>query len=844
MKHMLDKSIVLMLLLALIFTAFTSTLHGQQITGEKKTENLGWYYKPSYSDYSPSGMPDFSQMQDQWKVIFPGNNGVLDSTPSNDDVVSSDGLRIAPGPDCHLDTTPTGDDVAKYNFCGPVAVANCLWWFDSKYEYEPGQPGNGEDTFPLVKDYGVGDDHTSSNAPKLIEKLARKMGTCSEGTTYIKDMQSALDEWFNENGLSHMFEENTYYAPTFEFIENEIERSQDVILLLGFYDLETQDKQVDQQQTDFTLQEEIPFEPEWIWQKFFPTVNTLDAVNLTLSGSNPATITTWIYDSNWVLLGSSTMQLPATPQPTWFQFHFDASIPLTPGSTYYISLSSIDPNWFWWFWPGDPDKYDGAGTSSLGGEADFAFKTEYYPPPECVRKTGHYVTCAGVNSEEQKIAFSDPARDVANPSGEDHNDAQHVSHDVYSVSTTAEIPCSLPYKWWLPGYPSGYDYTVVEQAVVICPKPSVEIEKKVWDELNKEWVEALTVDVGGEVMFEIWVHNNGGYDLDNITVTDKLPECLSYVTGSAEPSEPAVQGNKLVWSFQGPLPYCHAITIRFNATAVSERVNVNKVNVTADTIEGNVSDDDTATVTVIQGGQPSVEVEKKASKDNGVTWEKEVNVTVGGKVRFRIMVHNNGDLDLTNILVTDVLPECLQYADNATPYEPQINNNQLTWSFDGPLPHCETITIEFDAQVVSEGENINNVSVSADTEEGSVTDSDTAVVYGVPGGPDTTPPTVVITKPKKGSIYIFDTRIIWLKPFSFTPICVGKITVEADAYDNQSGVNKVEFYLDGTLQTTDTTMPYSWTWKGVAFFKHTIKAVAYDNAGNTASDEITIWRFF
>ncbi|HEC81977.1 MAG TPA: hypothetical protein ENI42_06100, partial [Thermoplasmatales archaeon] len=189
MKHMLEKSMVLMLVLTLTFTAYTSTIGGQQTIGDKKTENLGWYYKPSYSDYSPSGMPDFSQIQDQWKVIFPGNNGILDSTPSNDDVVSSDGLRIAPGPDCHLDTTPSGDDVAKFNFCGPVVVANCLWWFDSKYEYEPGQPGNGEDTFPLVKDYGAGDDHTSSNAPLLIEKLAKAMGTCSEGTTYIESMQ-------------------------------------------------------------------------------------------------------------------------------------------------------------------------------------------------------------------------------------------------------------------------------------------------------------------------------------------------------------------------------------------------------------------------------------------------------------------------------------------------------------------------------------------------------------------------------------------------------------------------------------------------------------------------------
>ncbi|HID25418.1 MAG TPA: hypothetical protein EYP23_03015 [Thermoplasmata archaeon] len=65
-------------------------------------------------------MSDFSQNQDRWEGIFPGDNGVLDSTPSGDDVVSSDGSCIAPGWNCHLDTNPAGDDVVKFIFCDPV----------------------------------------------------------------------------------------------------------------------------------------------------------------------------------------------------------------------------------------------------------------------------------------------------------------------------------------------------------------------------------------------------------------------------------------------------------------------------------------------------------------------------------------------------------------------------------------------------------------------------------------------------------------------------------------------------------------------------------------------------
>ncbi len=70
-------------------------------------------------------------------------------------------------------------------FCGPVALANCFWWFDSKYADPAGTPGDGEDQFALVEDYGAGDDHATANAPLLIEKLARAMNTTGKGTTYI-----------------------------------------------------------------------------------------------------------------------------------------------------------------------------------------------------------------------------------------------------------------------------------------------------------------------------------------------------------------------------------------------------------------------------------------------------------------------------------------------------------------------------------------------------------------------------------------------------------------------------------------------------------------------------------
>jgi hypothetical protein len=46
------------------------------------------------------------------------------------------------------------------------------------------------------------------------------------------------------------------------------------------------------------------------------------------------------------------------------------------------------------------------------------------------------------------------------------------------------------------------------------------------------------------------------------------------------------------------------------------------------------------------------------------------------------------------------------------------------------------------------------------------------------------------------------------------------------------------------LKETLNTAPYTWTWDTSAFFRHWIKVVAYDNAGNSNEVELMVWKFF
>ncbi|RLF39743.1 MAG: hypothetical protein DRN00_01125, partial [Thermoplasmata archaeon] len=92
-------------------------------------------------------------------------------------------------------------------------------------------------------------------------------------------------------------------------------------------------------------------------------------------------------------------------------------------------------------------------------------------------------------------------------------------------------------------------------------------------------------------------------------------------------------------------------------------------------------------------------------------------------------------------------------------------------------------------------------------------------------------------RPRK-YLYVLDREIVPLK----MPIILGDITVIADARD-EDGIEKVEFYVDNILKSTDYDEPYAWLWSEFAIGKHEIKVIAYDKEGNKAQDELKVIMF-
>jgi len=351
-----------------------------------------WYIKSPFPDYAPSGMPDFDQKQDMW-----------------------------------------GPGVGIYTWCGPVAVANSLWWFDSEYEYynNPSSPPPPaiSDSFPMVTAYGPWDDHDVRNVDPLVHNLAWLMDTDGQrtglwhiGTGFI-DMQVGISQYLQQQGINPVGDCDG---------DGDVDDDDMVIIepALGA----------------------VPGAQNWNMAADVIIDNVIDMYDFNAAAANHGQV------------GMFYEHTEEFPDFLWMEDEI---------------MRCEDVVLFLEFW------------QEIGpGEW-----MPLYDNPDL--EAGHYVTCAGVNSTTFELLISDPYQDAyekgATPGRSPvphpyphtpnvHNDTQYVSHDAYPVLNWIEPPPS-PYPgfpvWELVGYLEtlGYDpswHAFIRAAVVTSPLEPVE----------------------------------------------------------------------------------------------------------------------------------------------------------------------------------------------------------------------------------------------------------------------------------------------------------------------------------------------------------------------------------
>jgi hypothetical protein len=406
------------------------------------SEEVGWHWKDPYEDYAPNGMPDIDQRQDSWIKA----------------------------------------ETEQWTFCGPCAVANCFKWFDSKYNVPPGVPGDGSDMFPLVRQYidVIGgmicpwDDHDPFNVDhpgtpwqfgatlqppptlpqpfvpgpqpagpmppwgELVERLAWyfntdavQTGYCDHSGTNVLEMQEGIDEWLESEFFDTPGEQQFVRG---DINEDGMVNTSDVIACAGGGPFSCDDA-ADVNDDGVLDANDCDYLADYLFGGPEPPPPFPNC------GRDPTPD------------GLRCADFPSCPN---FSNLTDTLCEVTTKMPTFAYLESLvekceDVILLLGFWYEDPP---GSG--------------------EWWRVGGHYVTVAGVNSQERAIAFSDPFIDafemgmapgrvgdgiiIDHPHGSHdptvHNDEGNICHDIYWV---LEDPISPGGLWWLPEYAAAID---------------------------------------------------------------------------------------------------------------------------------------------------------------------------------------------------------------------------------------------------------------------------------------------------------------------------------------------------------------------------------------------------
>ncbi len=265
------------------------------------------------------------------------------------------------------------------------------------------------------------------------------------------------------------------------------------------------------------------------------------------------------------------------PRQNWFDVYFNEfGEPQDMGSTNYYGQGWYFYEMFYWWniW-----FYDNPFTYDQPKEMILDFYIEPVGPGAYAEFAINWSTDVwSLQGEPGRPPL--PADEFVNP--------DYIGRQVFPVGPGPNtIPFTLPYnpEWvsvdfratdvvingWISHQCVG---TSLDLAFVITgPEcaPSIDVEKKVWDEANHDWVDSIDMDVCNNAEFLMTIHNDGTCcDLTDIVVEDFMDASLEFIGAEPPPDyvDPVPEGTLIGWSFPGPLEPCNTISVTVTAHVV------------------------------------------------------------------------------------------------------------------------------------------------------------------------------------------------------------------------------------------------------------------------------------
>ena len=255
--------------------------------------------------------------------------------------------------------------------------------------------------------------------------------------------------------------------------------------------------------------------------------------------------------------------------------------------------------------------------------------------------------------------------------------------------------------------------TNIAEVQVVVNKPVISISKTT----------TSPAKVGDLVTYTITTSNTGNEDLINATITDTLPNGVTYQSGGTFNSPNQVVFTGLTIPAGGSVT--EQITVTINKNLTNGVTLVNSVIISGYDHYGNslIAGPATANTLVLV---PNLSVTKSASPNP---------VKAGGVVTYTVTVSNSGNADATNVMITDVVPQHTTFVQGSADSGGIESAGTVTWNL-GTISKGNSATVHFSVKIDSPiGDNtiISNISTSNSSEQGPITSNEIqTVVSSVP----------------------------------------------------------------------------------------------------------------
>ena len=238
------------------------------------------------------------------------------------------------------------------------------------------------------------------------------------------------------------------------------------------------------------------------------------------------------------------------------------------------------------------------------------------------------------------------------------------------------------------------------------PGPSVDLSVTKTDLIDP-------VVVGDDITYTINIVNDGPETAENVTVTDILPSTVNFQSANPD-SGNCTHDSGTITCDVGDLADDESTSITVVVTTTQPGTLTNTVSVSSDGIDTNNSDNSASEDTIVANTPPS-------NAEVGVTkTDLEDPIDLGENINYNVVVVNNGPETAKSVIVTDTLPENVDFVSAVPDNGSSCSHDSGTITCHlGDLADQAMVTIPIVVTPTTGGTFTNNVSVA-----GNITDSD------------------------------------------------------------------------------------------------------------------------